>query len=172
MNLGKGDNFTVFINDSGVWKPYICATSVSVNIVTESIETSVSGNGLWASFAPTKNSFTASANGNVSLNDPASLTLVELQQKQIAQEIFLIQFLQTADDGSTYTKYGYCFITGSSDTGSFDGVATFSINFQGTGALTLDFELPPPPGTSRMIRQITGLGYVLCQSGDYIQNEN
>lgn len=137
-----GKEFQAFINDSGTWKPYICATSISVSATTESIETSVSGNGLWASFLPTKNSWTATASGNVSLNDPPNLTLGDLQAKQFDQVIFQIQFQASDTDGNIYTMYGNCFITGSSASGSYNGIATFDITLQGTGPLSQSYDNP------------------------------
>lgn len=142
MSLVQGKNFIAFINDAGTWKPYVCATSITLNINTEAIETSVSGNGLWASYLPTKNSWSGSANGNVSLNEPANLTLADLQAKQIDQVIFAIQFQRSDDNGNVYTSYGNAFITSSSDTGSYDGIDTFSITLQGTGPLNQSFDNP------------------------------
>lgn len=142
MSLVLGKNFIGFINDSGTWKPYICATSITLNVTTDSIETSASGNGIWASFLPTKNSFTGSINGNVSLNVAGNLTLSDLQAKQFNQVIFLMQFQRTDGNGNVYTTYGFFFITSSTDTGSYDGVNTFSITLQGTGPLTQSFDNP------------------------------
>lgn len=142
MSLVLGTDFIGFINDSGTWKPYVCARSISLTIVTDVIETSTSGNGLFATYAPTKNSFTATIDGLVELSASGSLTLGDLQTKQLQQEIFQMQFQRTDSNGNVYTTYGYFFITSSSDTGSYDGVDTFSITLQGTGALLQSFNNP------------------------------
>lgn len=137
MSLVKGTDFIGLINIAGVWTPYICARSISVNTVTEAIETSVSGNGLWASYLPTKNSWTASTDGVVDLNESGSLTIADLQKMQFEQTIFQVMFSETDESGNQYMRVGYCFITNCQDSGSFDGVATFSLTLQGTGPLQI-----------------------------------
>lgn len=139
MSQVKGENFIAKINDSGTWKGYMCARSISLSLNTEFIETSVTGNGLFATYAPTKNSFTGSGDGIVTLNEPGSLTLEDLQEKQMAQEICQMQFERTDGSGNTYTQIGYFFITNSQDSGSYDGLDLFSITFQGTGRLSRVF---------------------------------
>jgi hypothetical protein len=99
----KGDNVVVYIFDGGLWKPYVCATSAELNVNTEFIETSVSGAGLWATYTPTKNSFTITLSGVVSLNETGSLGLPDLRQKQIAQETLLMRFQRTDESGNSYT---------------------------------------------------------------------
>lgn len=136
-----GDEVIIWIYD-GTWKLYACATSASLNVTTEVIETSVSGNGLWASFAPTKHTFTGTIEGLVSLNNSGVLGLPELRAAQFAQTIFLMQIQRTDKLGNVYTEDGYFFITNSSDTGRFDGVDTFSISLQGTGVLTQAYDNP------------------------------
>lgn len=142
--LVQGKNVVVYINVSGTWMPYICALGATIEYSTEFIETSVSGSGLWATFLPTKNAFTISMNGNVSLLDPASLTIAELRTMQFTQQLLLVKFERTDDAGNTYTEQCYAYISASSDTGMFDGVNTFSIEMQGTGAPTQQSTVPPP----------------------------
>jgi len=136
MSLVKGENFIAYINDSGVWKPYICARNISLNINTEFLETSTSGNGLFATYVPTKNSFTASTDGIVDLNPSGDLTLEDLQDRQLAQTIFQMQFLRLDESGNSYNQLGYFFIFNCSDSGSYDGLDLFSVTLQGTGPLT------------------------------------
>lgn len=135
MSQVLGKDFIGLIKVGDDWIPYVCSTAISINATTEAIETSGPGNGLWATYAPTKNSFSAQAAGVVSLNE-VDLTIVDLRALQFAQTVFLMRYQRTAADGSTYTEEGYCFITNSSDSGNYDGANTFSIQFQGTGPLT------------------------------------
>lgn len=138
----KGSNVVIYIFD-GLWKPYVCATSAELNVNTEFIETSVPGAGLWATYAPTKNSFTISLSGVVNLNETGSLTLPDLRQKQVAQETLLMRFQRTDESGNVYTGV-YAdelnfFITNSTDAGAFDGMNIFNVTGQGTGAITQIF---------------------------------
>src|SRR6185312_395665 len=125
-----GKNAIFYINDAGVWKTYACATAITFEIDTEFIETSVSGQGYFATYVPTKDSFTASAQGIVALNEIGMLTLPDLQQRQIAHELLLCRFQRTDLGGNVYTSEASFYISHSSDSGSFDGMDTFSIEFR------------------------------------------
>lgn len=144
MSLVLGKDCVFYIFDAGLWKPYICSRSGNFAIDTEMIETSVTGSGGYYTGRPGKHSFTASFDGIISLNDPTSLTLPELQALQLARTKMLIRFTEVSKGGDVYTKEGYAFITNSTDTGAFDGVATFQISMKGTGGITQVFILPPP----------------------------
>jgi hypothetical protein len=154
----RGINAVAYIFDGGVWKLYVCATNIELSVNTEFIETSVSGSGLWATYAPTKNSFTLSLSGVVDLDETGTLSLPDLRQKQITQETLLLRFQRTDDSGNVYTGV-YAdelnfFITNSTDAGPFDGMNTFTITGQGTGALTQIFTpiVPVPVGTGLVYR--------------------
>ena len=135
MNV-QGKNVIVKIKVAGVYTPYLCARSASISISTDFIETSVSGTGLNATFLPTKNSFTCSMEGVVSLNDPAGVTLADLRGLQLAQSLLEVSYERTDDGGAIYNEEFTAYISSSSDTGSFDDMNTFSIELRGTGAIT------------------------------------
>jgi len=136
MNV-QGKNVIVSIDVAGTPTPYVCARSASISISTDFIETSVSGTGLFATFLPTKHSFTISMDGVVSLAVSGSLTLADLQALQLAQTPLTVQYQATDDAGNTYTKSCTAFISNSTDTGSFDDMNTFSLEMRGTGVITL-----------------------------------
>lgn len=148
----KGQNAVAYVFDNGIWKLYVCATGIELSVNTELIETSVTGAGKWATYAPTKNSFTVSLSGAVSLNETGMLTLPDLRQKQIAQETLLVRYQRTDEGGNIYTDELNFFITNSTDTGPFDGLNTFTIQGQGTGAITQIFTpIVPIPGGSGIV---------------------
>jgi predicted secreted protein len=154
MSLVKGENFIFYIFNT-TWKMYVCARSGNMSINTDTIETTAPGNGNYKTFKPTVHSFTASIDGVISLNVTGSLTLPELQALQLAKTKLLCRFTQTSQDGDVYTKECYFYITNSTDTGSFDGVATFSLSLQGTGGITQIYTPPTPitPGDMRYPEQ-------------------
>jgi predicted secreted protein len=135
MATVRGKDVTVRIYDGG-WKLYACARSCSLNISTSVIETSVTGSGTWATYIPQKHGWTGTLEGMMNLDSDSSLTLYDLRLKQVAMEVIQIQFERLDDDGNSYTDTGNAIITSSSDSGSVDDVASFSIELQGTGALT------------------------------------
>lgn len=158
-----GNNVVLFIDVAGEWTPYACARSATITINTETIETSVSGSGLWATFLPTKNSFSISMDGVVSIVETGSLVLSDLHAKQFAQTILLLRFERTDEAGNIYANECSGYITSSSDTGNFDDMDTFSIEIQGTGAIIQDAHY------DRILAE-TG-DYVLAETGDFILTE-
>lgn len=139
-----GKNVIVLIKEGVDWVLYACATSVTLNVNTDVIETSVSGNGYFATFLPTKNSFTGTLEGVTSLEDGNKLSLPDLRQKQLSHELLRIIFQRDDGDGNLYTDEASFYITSSSDVGSFDDMNLFTIEMQGTGVLTQHTESTPP----------------------------
>ena len=109
-----GKNVVILIKVGLEYKLYACATSATLNVATEVIETSVSGTGKFATFAPTKNSFTGTLEGVTTLEEDSMLSLKDLREKQLNQEVLTILFQRSAGT-STYTDQGDFIITGSSD---------------------------------------------------------
>lgn len=131
----KGINAVLYFDDGGTDKFLACARSVTFTLVTEFIETSVSGTGTFATYLPTKNSFTGSVEGIVNLEPASMLSLSDLRALQVAQTLITCKFQRTDQGGNLYTDQASFYIASSSDTGSFDDMNTFSIELQGTGAL-------------------------------------
>lgn len=150
-----GANYVGYCYDGGLWKPYICARDLSTSVDTDTVETTVPGDGDWKSFEATVNSFTASASGVISAAVAGSLSLAELQALQFSKTKLLWRMIQTSVGGSVYRKEAYFYITNSTDTGSFDGIATFQLSLRGTGKITQIFTppIPPTPGDMRYPQQ-------------------
>lgn len=130
-----GKNVIIFIKVGSDWELYACATSATLNVNTDMIETSVSGQGKFATFLPTKNSFTGTLEGVTSLEESGKLSLPDLRQRQLAQNLLMLRF-QRSDGTNLYTEEGSFYITSSSDVGSFDAMNLFTIQLQGTGPLS------------------------------------
>ena len=151
MSIVRGDNFVFFIFTAGIWQPYACARSGNMNIETELIETTGTGTGDYKTFEPAVHSFTVGIDGVISLNEASMVTLADLQALQLAKTKIYFRLTQTSVAGDIYTKEFYGYITNSTDTGSFDGIATFSVSIRGTGAINQIFT-PPSPTTGTVIR--------------------
>ena len=151
MSLVAGENYIFYIYDGGTWKQYVCARSGNMSINTENIETTVTGSGNYKTFKPTVHSYSAQIDGVISLNVSGSLTIADLQALQLAKTRLLCRFTQTSQAGDIYTKEAYFYITNSTDTGSFDGIATFNLSLLGTGSITQIFT-PPSPTTGTVYR--------------------
>lgn len=151
MSLVNGKDWVGWHFDGGIWKPYVCARAGNFNINTGTIETTVTGSGDYKTFEPTVHDFSVEIDGVISLLVSGSLSLADLQAKQLAKEKLLWRFIQTDRGGNVYIKQAYFFITNSTDTGSFDGIATFSISMIGTGGITTIFT-PPSPNNGEVYR--------------------
>jgi len=158
MSLVSGENMIGFIYNNDAWRPWVCSRGMSLNTSTGFIETSTKGTGLWETVKPTKNSWNASADGIVSLGG-TDLTLPDLRSLQISQTLILLRWQRTAVDGTTvYIDEGYAYLAAVSDTGSFDNVATFSMEFKGTGPITQLFTPTIPGAGTDMRTEYTGVG--------------
>lgn len=140
----KGEDWVGKTFDAGLWKPVVCARSGSISIDTDTIETTVTGAGNWKTFRATVNSATATLDGVISLAVSGSISLPELQALQFAKTKMQWDFTVTDIAGNVYTKRGYFYITNSTDTGAFDGIATFSLALLLTGAITQIYTNPDP----------------------------
>lgn len=156
LNIVPGANYVGYCYDGGLWKPYVCARDLSVSVDTDTVETTVPGDGDWKSFEATVNSFTASVSGVISAAVAGSLSLAELQALQFAKTKLLWRMVQTSVGGATYTKQAYFYITNSTDTGAFDGIATFQISLRGTGKIIQVFT--PPSPTSGIVYRYPAAG--------------
>lgn len=116
-------------------KTYGCALSATLNLVTEFIETSVSGTGNFATFLPTKNSFTGTLEALTSNEEPSMLTLADLRLKQINQDLLSMAYVLTDDGGNVYTEEASFYISNSSFDGSFNDMSHYSVELRGTGLL-------------------------------------
>ena len=139
-----GKNVVVFVKVGEVWTLYACATSATLNVATDFIETSVAGVGKFATYLPTKISFTGTLEGVTSLEQDGMLSLPDLRARQLTQEKLFMRFQRTSDDGKLYTDEASFFISSSNDVGSFDDMNLFTIEVQGTGVLTQYTESNPP----------------------------
>lgn len=165
----RGINVVIFIDVEGTDTLYACARSATLNLTTDFIETSGSGSGTFATFLPTKNSFTGTLEGVVSLEEPSMLTLADLKSRQINQQVLSMKFQRTDDGGNLYTSQADFYIANSSDTGSFNDMDTFSIDLRGTGPLVEDTQAAMPPGSNRILKEF--LGSILTETGDFIITE-
>lgn len=152
MSLVRGEDWVMYIFDAGLWKPFVCARSGNISVDTDTIETTVTGSGNWKTFRPTVHGFNAQVDGIISLNVSGSLSLPELQALQFAKTKLLCRFTVTSVLGDIYTKEAYFYITNTTDTGAFDGIATFSMALIGTGAITQVYTNPDPIIQGKMYR--------------------
>mgnify|MGYP000025134685 FL=1 len=145
-----GADYTLYFYRNGAWRQFACARSGSFTMNTDFIETTGPGDGNYKSFKATVHGFTGQLDGACALDTGSDLSEADLLSLQMAKTKVLCRFEQTAQNGDIYTKEAYFYISSYTDTGSFDGIATFQVQLQGTGALTIVYDQPPAPAGSEM----------------------
>lgn len=127
----QGKNVVVYVQGY----PYACAISATVNVGTDTVETSVKGSGIWKTFLPRQNSWTASLTGVVTLEEVEKYSLPELRSMQWSLMPVLMRFEHTDDGGKVYTEEGSAIIISTTDESNVDVLNTFTIELQGNGLL-------------------------------------
>ncbi len=149
--LVPGKDFVFYKNDGGIWKPYACARSGSFSVQRNFINTSSPGAGNARSQEPTDYSFTGSVDGLMSLGTAGSILASDFLTSLISGEKMLCRFVSTSLGGDVFTKECYFYVSNYTDTGSFDGVTTFSVSLEGTEGITIVFT-PPTPNNGEVFR--------------------
>jgi predicted secreted protein len=135
MQKVKGENVLVLFYDGGNTKIYACATGCELKIDTEIVETSEVGSGDWQTNRTVKNSFSGNIKGLVNYDQPTMLSLFDLRNKQTNFTKLKMVFQRLDEAGNDKINEGDILITNSSESAAFDGLATFDVEFKGTGKL-------------------------------------
>ena len=133
----KGKNVLVQLFKNDVWTDFGCAISVSLDVNTEMLETSEKDAGKFATFLPSKISFTGSLSGYVDLT---KLSLKEFREYQLAGTRLKMIWKRT-EGTDTYTESAEFFVTNTHDEASYIGFNSYTVDLQGTGPLTLNQDL-------------------------------
>lgn len=152
MALIKGENAIFYVYDDGQWKPIICARSGTFNTTAETIETSISGTGVWRTYEYTALTWTASFEGLIFLDGTNELTASDIRAFQFSREKILLRYQRTDTAGNVYTDEGYGLITGVSDSGDYQSAVSFTIEFRGTGPLVIVYTPTPIDPTAKVKR--------------------
>lgn len=151
-SLVSGSNFMLYAYNGGVWKLLYCARSCSGDVNTETMETSTTGAGVWRTFIATANSHNGIFDGVLAVDQTTTLQWSELRTLQFAQTPMFCRFTATSEGGDVYIEELHFIIINSVWTGSFDGVATYRVSFQGTGPITQIYTPPTPNPTGTVYR--------------------
>ncbi len=153
---GKDVLALIFYN--GQWRNYACGLSLTMDVVTDFVETSTRGNGKSKTFIPATDEWTATLEGAVALQEPGLLSLPDFRDIQDAQIPLLFRSQHTDESANVYTEEGTAYISRTTDTGAAEGIATFSIELRGTGARTRIYTTTATTGLPVMRLEYTGVG--------------
>lgn len=139
-NTLVGKSGILQIGDAGGSTPVTLLelTSYTIDTTQDTAETTAMGTGFARSFVPTLNSFSGSADFNLEGDQSGVPQYTGIDRLDFGTDRTvggLLLFPEGTAGGNTKIT-GDVVITGLSITGSFDGIVTGSVTFQGTGALT------------------------------------
>lgn len=143
MGVVLGKDVILSADFGGVTLPFGCARSCTFDIQREFVETSILSSGSFRTYIPSAATFTGTIEGLVALEEKETATT---QYMGIIYDMFFnstpihITFYEVDETGEHFlSKSCYIYIESISETGSFDNVSTFSINFKGTGQPTINY---------------------------------
>lgn len=134
MAIIKGIDLNFYINLDGMQEIFCMATDFSMNVVTDSLETTGPNNGAWRSYIPAMNSYTLSVPGVVSYTE--NLNIVQFQQ--IQNERRIVEWTAGVDPNGGVRYSGEMFITSINNTSQFRDAVKFDMTCQGTGPLGIN----------------------------------
>lgn len=152
MSLVRGENVILYVYDDGQWKPIICGRSCSIVTNAETIETSISGSGIWRTYEYAGMTWEMSIDAAVKFDVTNTLALSDMRAKQISREKILCRYERTDESANVYVDEGYGLITSVSDSGELDSVASFNVTIKGTGPITMIFTPTPIDPTAKVKR--------------------
>lgn len=152
MSLIKGENVIIYVYDGGMWKPIVCGRSCTLTTNADTIETSITGTGAWRTYEYSALTWSATMDGAVMLGMNNTLGLADVRAYQYSRLKMIIRYQRTDDSGNVYLEEGIGIIKTISDVGDYQDVATFSIEFQGSGPLTISFTPTPIDPTAKVKR--------------------
>lgn len=144
--MGKvvGTDAVLLMKYGATYYPIGCAKSINFELVTEFLETSVTGSGTFRTYIPSAKTFSGTLEGVTFLSGPdypnvtgkfsmgnlydlvGALLQVRFYEEDTASENFL-------------QKDCYIYIETISEASSFDNITTFSLTFKGTGTPVITY---------------------------------
>jgi predicted secreted protein len=130
------DVYFLIQNATGDLVPICCARTAALTTIADIAETSTVSTGTWKTFKGMRNSFTLSAGGLVSFDMNYSIAV--LRQQQILFAPIQFSFFGIDADGNLERYTGSFLVTSINTPTSFNGNFEYSVEGQGTGALTIE----------------------------------
>ena len=140
--LGKDVILSVRVNNIGDFKPIGCARSVTMELQKEFIEVSGSNSGTYRRYIPSATTTSGTIDGVVLLGSDTVgdiYNLGNIYQYLLNQKLNMNFTMLDENQEFYYVKSIDVYIESISESTSFDNITTFSLNFKGTGPITIDY---------------------------------
>jgi predicted secreted protein len=140
--LGKDAVLSVRVDGTGDYKPIGCARSVTLEVQNEFIETSGPTTGNFRTYIPSASTSSGTMDGLVLLgptSSPDIHNLGNIYENLLNQKLNMRFYMEDETQVYFFEKSLDVYIESISESTSFDNVTTFSVNFKGTGPITVDY---------------------------------
>lgn len=136
--MAKVNGIDAFIKYGDDQFPIICGRSIQFDISRDMIETSISGSGYYRTYVPGAIQWTGSMEGFVVIDTTQDGVLKQMYDYITNGTSFLVTWYEEDTTGTYYLqKSGTAYMNSISEVSSFDNMATFTLNFTGTGPITI-----------------------------------
>lgn len=149
MGKVKGEDVILYITDIATDDEYViaCARSITFDINQELIETSITGENRFRTYAPGAITWGGTVEGLVFIQTdlPAPGGNWDLGRLYdyvtLNTQPFTLRWYEPDIEGINYLqKTGLVYIESINETSSFDNMATFTITFRGTGTMSAKYD--------------------------------
>ena len=132
----QGSDCLFAVNILGDYTAVVCATSFSLSVASEFVETTTKGDGQWKAFDYNSLSYTLSLSGIVKSQDDTAATVFDLLASQTGFSEVPFRLLFTDGTNNKYVE-GTCLISSTQLGASAGNLADYSVEFQGTGSFSV-----------------------------------
>jgi predicted secreted protein len=140
--LGKDAILSVRVAPTGDFLPIGCARSVTFDLQKEFIETSGINSGNYRTYIPSAATVSGTMDGLVFLGGQTVDNIYNFGNiyDYLLNSKLNLRFYMQDESGQYYIDKAIdVYIESISESTSFDNVTTFSVNFKGTGPITVDY---------------------------------
>lgn len=130
MAITLGNNMVLYRNSTSSSNVFGASTNCTFTVNTQQIEVTTSASGSFVQILPTISSFEITADGFVTLDNISYYTLMTAQKNKT---LLNVKF-QILNSGGNYTINADVYISSFSLNAPAEGVGTYSITLQGSGA--------------------------------------
>jgi predicted secreted protein len=145
-DIVHGEDFIIEVLVDDTYKVILCATDGTLTYAQEIIGTTTEDSGIWKGKAPRLNEVTMSVSGLTPINDDAThVSWFYMMSDDVRTVPQTVRATFRNDNGDSKVISGTAIISGGEITGNADDFASSTIDFEFTGPVIQDVDVPVDP---------------------------
>jgi predicted secreted protein len=145
-DIVHGEDFIIEVLVDDTYKVILCATDGTLTYAQEIIGTTTEDSGIWKGKAPRLNEVTMSVSGLTPINDDAThVSWFYMMSDDVRTVPQTVRATFRNDNGESKVISGTAIISGGEITGNADDFASSTIDFEFTGPVIQDVDVPVDP---------------------------